>query len=135
MVAQWGGNSMLINISLEAEQRLTQIAEMAGVSVADYAGAMLEERVYHLTRRWDTTEPPAFNEPLDEEDEDPDALQKAVDELLNRSPEEIERDRLRLLASSRPPRPCLKERPFPTSFTGNGPAMRVMKKCSKRLKS
>ncbi len=87
---------MNVNISPEAENQLTRMAAQSGQNVADFAGTLLEEKLC------ETPSPSGTN---GNADEDPEALIKAVTKLLNRTPDEIEQARERLLQASRPPRP------------------------------
>lgn len=87
-----------VNISSTAEKILDDLAARKGKSAIEIAANLLEEKLL---------ESQSFSAPLEEPDEDtdPQALEKAIAELLNRRPEEIQATRNQILAMSRPPRP------------------------------
>ena len=87
---------MIVNVSPETEKQLAELAAQNGQPVADFAGALLEETLRAQ---------PLQSGANGSDDEDPDALARAVAKVLNRTPEEREQARARLLQSSRPPRP------------------------------
>lgn len=68
---------MNINVSVETEKTLKELAARNGQDVADYAGALLERDMKKEKN-------------LFEEDEDPHALERATERMKNRTPEDIE---------------------------------------------
>ncbi|MEK7833483.1 MAG: hypothetical protein AAB401_20500 [Acidobacteriota bacterium] len=92
---------MVITVTQETEKQLTALAERVGAPVAVYAGHLLEQKLHENGGRNGNH---GFTV-QDDDDTDPDALAKAIAELSNRTPEEIEQTRDRILAASRPPIP------------------------------
>lgn len=86
---------MNINISVETEATLKELAARNGQDVANYAGALLERNV----------KAKKTNDDDDDNDKDPFALDRAIERMKNRTPEEIEETRKRIFAASKPPRP------------------------------
>ena len=81
--------------------------------------SLAEEDMSHSPQeRWEVSPPSLI---ADDDDIDPDALQKAMAKLLNRTPEEIEATRTRLLAASRPPRPLPAGKTFVDVVCGQWP--------------
>lgn len=85
---------MIVNVSPEVEDQLTELAHKNGQPVAEVAGALLEEKLRESSVQ--------SNE---EADTDPDALARAIARMRNRTPEEIAAAQQRFLQQSRPPRP------------------------------
>ena len=83
---------MNVNVSTETEKALRERAARNGQDVADYAGALLERDVKEKESSFET-------------DEDPHALERAIERMKNRTPEEVEETRKRILEASRPARP------------------------------
>src|SRR5262249_15733867 len=110
---------MEVNVSPETESQLKEIAEQMGARVADYAGFLLEQKL----RENGAPHPVNGVEGATEKDEDtdPDALTRAIDELLNQTPEEVEQARLELLRASRPPRPLPEGKTFFDGVWGKWP--------------
>ncbi|MGH9753881.1 MAG: hypothetical protein ACREA2_13965 [Blastocatellia bacterium] len=110
---------MEVNVSPETEGQLKEMAEQMGAQVADYAGFLLEQKL----RENGAAHPVNGVEGAVEEDEDidPDALARAIDELLNQTPEEAEQARLELLRASRPPRPLPEGKTFFDVVCGQWP--------------
>lgn len=87
---------MVVNVSPEAEKILGELAARNGISAPEMAGELLEEKLketYTIS-------------PTDEDgDFDPDALERVIAQMTNRTPEEIEETRARLFQEMEPPRP------------------------------
>ncbi|MGH9798832.1 MAG: hypothetical protein ACRD82_00565 [Blastocatellia bacterium] len=96
---------MIINVTPETEKRLAELAVLIGAPVAVYAGYLLEQKLHE--NGWQNGLNGSTNVAAQDgdDDTDPDALAKAMAKVLNRTPEERERDRAELYAASRPPRP------------------------------
>jgi len=92
---------MVVNVSPETENKLIEIAKRFGTPPDVYAGNLLETKLRELTAKSLADGYSAEDE--NDPDKDPNALAKAMAELLNRTPEEIEEARERLLRISRPP--------------------------------
>jgi hypothetical protein len=91
---------MVVNLSPETEHKLIEIARRFGTPPDVYAGNLLETKLREITAKAMADGYSAEDE--DDPDRDPNALAKAMAELLNRTPEEIEQARERLLRASRP---------------------------------
>ncbi len=79
---------MEVNVSPETENQLTEIAERIGARVADYAGFLLEQKLRENGGASQVNG--EEKETGEDEDTDPDALARAIDELPNQTPEEAE---------------------------------------------
>lgn len=89
---------MVVNISSEAEKILGELAARNGRSVPEVAGELLEEKLKEAA-------PLALADDDDDDDIDADALERAIAQMMNRTPEEIEETRARLFREMEPPHP------------------------------
>jgi hypothetical protein len=87
---------MVVNVSPEAEKILGELAARNGISVPEIAGELLEEKLKETHTITSTDEDGDF---------DPDALERAIAQMTNRTPEEVEETRARLFQEMEPPRP------------------------------
>jgi hypothetical protein len=85
---------MNINISVETEAALKELAALNGQDVSDYAGALLEREVKAKKVNND-----------DDDDKDPFALDRAIERMKNRTPEEIESAQTQAIREYKPERP------------------------------
>ncbi len=88
---------MIVNVSPETEKQLAELAARNGEPVPDFAGSLLEEKLREVQ--------PGEGLNGTDDDVDPDALERAVAQMINRTPEEIEQTRARLFQQMEPPRP------------------------------
>ncbi len=109
---------MEINVLPETEKRLTEMAEQTGARVADYAGSLLDQKVRESD---DESFANGANEKSEDSDTNPDALAEAMQKLLNRTPEEKEEARMRLLQRSRRARPLPEGKTFVDVVCGQWP--------------
>jgi hypothetical protein len=87
---------MIVNVSPEAEKMLGELAARNGKPAPEMAGELLEEKLKE-TRSLALTD--------EDGDFDPDALERAIAQMMNRTPEEVEETRARLFQEMEPPRP------------------------------
>jgi hypothetical protein len=109
---------MEINVLPETERRLTEMATQIGARVADYAGFLLDQKVRESD---DETFANGANENSEDLDINPNALAEARQKLLNRTPEEKEEARVRLLQRSRRARPLPEGKTFVDVVCGQWP--------------
>lgn len=109
---------MVINVSPEIEQRLTEIAARMGARVADYAGSLLEQQFRNESPKNGVN---GLNGTDEDSDTNPNALAEAMQRLFNRTPEEMEEARLRLLQRSRRARPLPEGMTFVDVVCGKWP--------------
>ena len=95
---------MIINVTPETEKQLTALAERVGAPVAVYAGHLLEQKL-HENGEQNGVNGSAKVVAQDDDDTDPDALAKAISQMLNRTPEELEQTRARIFREMEPPLP------------------------------
>lgn len=84
---------MNINISSETEKALKELASRNGQDVADFAGAIIEQQIQIQT---------LFSNPNGKDEDDPDALTRAIAEMKNRAPEEIAETQAHAIAACKP---------------------------------
>lgn|GEM_PF-1063240 len=108
----WMAEVMNINVSLEIERQLIALAAQEGKDAADLGGSLLEEKMREKGLLPDSN---------DTDVEDSEALNRAISGLINRTPEEIEAARARLLVQSRPPRPRPEGKTFMDVIAGQWP--------------
>lgn len=96
---------MIVNVTPETEKQLTALAERVGAPVAVYAGYLLEQKLHENGGQNGLNGSAKFVAQDNDDDTNPNALAEAMAELLNRTPEEMERARAELFAASRPARP------------------------------
>jgi hypothetical protein len=101
---------VIVNVSPTAEKLLAEMAVRTGRPLPDLAASLLEEKLREL---------PLPN--TDDDDTDPDVLQKAIAKLLNRTPAEVEAARARLFKASRPPRPLPEGKTLEDILVGQWP--------------
>jgi len=109
---------MEVNVSPETEKRLTEMASQSGARVADYAGFLLDQKVRESD---DEAFANGANENGEDLDTNPNALAEAIQKLLNRTPEEKEEARQRLLQRSRRARPLPEGKTFVDVVCGQWP--------------
>ncbi|MGH9938874.1 MAG: hypothetical protein ACREAM_21745 [Blastocatellia bacterium] len=90
------GMQMIVNVSPEAEKMLGELAARNGRPAPEVAGELLEEKLKETASLALTDEDGDF---------DPDALERAIAQMMSRTPEEIEETRARLFQEMEPPRP------------------------------
>src|SRR5262245_6109568 len=87
---------MIVNVSPEAEKMLGELAARNGKPVTEMAGELLEEKLKE-TRALSLTDKDG--------DFDLGALERAIAQMMNRTPEEVEETRARLFQEMEPTRP------------------------------
>jgi hypothetical protein len=87
---------MVVNVSPEAEKILGELAARNGISAPQMAGELLEEKLKETYTISPTDEGCDFV---------PDALERVIAQMTNRTPEEVEETRARLFQEMEPPRP------------------------------
>lgn len=87
---------MIVNVSPEAERMLGELAARNGKPEPEMAGELLEEKL---------KETHSLAPAEEDGDFDSDALERAIAQMMNRPPEEVEETRARLFQEMEPPRP------------------------------
>jgi hypothetical protein len=84
---------MNINISSETEKALKEMALRNGQDAADYAGEIIEKQIQAQKKISNTN---------GKDEDDPDALSRAITRMVNRTPEEIAEAQMRAIATCKP---------------------------------
>ncbi len=85
---------MVVNVSPETEKQLAELAARNGKPVPDFAGSLLEEKLREVQ--------PGDSLNGTDDDIDPDALARAVAQMINRTPEEIAAAQARAIQEFQP---------------------------------
>ena len=121
---------MTLTLTLPAnlEQKLQEMAAQNGQNTADYTLALIEKQVNNgyegnglAAHAAPHHEPLLITNAQDEEYEDPDALDRAIAKITNRTPEQIIAARERAMAASHPPRPLPPGKTFAEVVAGQWP--------------